>query len=256
MNFAKWISASVKCDGSALTFKKSFSADGAVSAVIKVSGLGTYCASINGKKVGRQVLTPGWTSYTYRVQYQTVDVTELLEKDNVIEIGVGPGWAVGTLGYHHEFGLYADRVCTVAEIELTYADGRVEYVYTDESWDIYSNEVTFSDIYNGETIDKTAGEKYYGKAIIASYQFNAVAQIGADITEQEIIKPAIVEAYEREILAFGPFAADGFFASGQFKNYDAILAMYHDQGLAPFKTLTPNGVNFTASLTEPPPLSR
>jgi 4-hydroxythreonine-4-phosphate dehydrogenase len=68
--------------------------------------------------------------------------------------------------------------------------------------------------------------------------------------EEEIIKPAIVEAYEAGILAFGPFAADGFFASGQFKNYDAILAMYHDQGLAPFKTLTPNGVNFTASLSE------
>ena len=68
--------------------------------------------------------------------------------------------------------------------------------------------------------------------------------------EQDIIKPAIVEAYEAGVLAFGPFAADGFFASGQFKNYDAILAMYHDQGLAPFKTLTPNGVNFTASLSE------
>ena len=68
--------------------------------------------------------------------------------------------------------------------------------------------------------------------------------------EEEIIKPAIVEAYEDGVLAFGPFAADGFFASGQFKNYDAILAMYHDQGLAPFKTLTPNGVNFTASLSE------
>ena len=67
--------------------------------------------------------------------------------------------------------------------------------------------------------------------------------------EQEIIKPAIVEAYEEGMLAFGPFAADGFFASGQFKRYDAILAMYHDQGLAPFKTLTPNGVNFTASLS-------
>lgn len=68
--------------------------------------------------------------------------------------------------------------------------------------------------------------------------------------EQNVIKPAIVEAYENGVLAFGPFAADGFFASGQFKNYDAILAMYHDQGLAPFKTLTPNGVNFTASLSE------
>lgn len=68
--------------------------------------------------------------------------------------------------------------------------------------------------------------------------------------EQQIIKPAIVEAYEAGTLAFGPFAADGFFASGQFKRYDAILAMYHDQGLAPFKTLTPNGVNFTASLSK------
>ena len=66
--------------------------------------------------------------------------------------------------------------------------------------------------------------------------------------ETEIIKPAIVEAFKKEILAFGPFAADGFFASGQFKNYDAILAMYHDQGLTPFKTLTPDGVNFSASL--------
>lgn len=67
--------------------------------------------------------------------------------------------------------------------------------------------------------------------------------------EAEIIKPAIVKAFEQDIMAFGPFAADGFFASGQFKKYDAILAMYHDQGLAPFKTLTPDGVNYTASLS-------
>ena len=67
--------------------------------------------------------------------------------------------------------------------------------------------------------------------------------------EQDIIKPAIVEAYEEGILAFGPFAADGFFAAGGYKKYDAILAMYHDQGLAPFKTLSPDGVNFTASLS-------
>lgn len=66
--------------------------------------------------------------------------------------------------------------------------------------------------------------------------------------EQSVIKPAIVEAFNNEILAFGPFAADGFFAAGQYKNYDAVLAMYHDQGLAPFKTLSPDGVNFTASL--------
>ena len=67
--------------------------------------------------------------------------------------------------------------------------------------------------------------------------------------EQEIITPAIKEAYEGGTLAFGPFAADGFFAAGTFRKYDAVLAMYHDQGLAPFKTLTPAGVNVTTNLS-------
>ncbi|MFR9504228.1 MAG: 4-hydroxythreonine-4-phosphate dehydrogenase PdxA [Rikenellaceae bacterium] len=66
--------------------------------------------------------------------------------------------------------------------------------------------------------------------------------------EEAIIKPAIVEAFKDGALVFGPFAADGFFAAGSYKKYDAILAMYHDQGLIPFKTLSPEGVNFTAGL--------
>ena len=67
--------------------------------------------------------------------------------------------------------------------------------------------------------------------------------------EQEIIRPAIVEAFGKGVLAFGPFAADGLFAGGGYAKYDGILAMYHDQGLAPFKTLSPDGVNFTAGLS-------
>ena len=67
--------------------------------------------------------------------------------------------------------------------------------------------------------------------------------------EQEIIKPAIVEAFGEGVLAFGPFAADGLFAGGGYAKYDGILAMYHDQGLAPFKSLSPDGVNFTAGLS-------
>lgn len=67
--------------------------------------------------------------------------------------------------------------------------------------------------------------------------------------EQEIIKPAIEALREDGILAFGPYPADGFFGHGSYKNFDGILAMYHDQGLAPFKTLASNGgVNFTAGL--------
>lgn len=67
--------------------------------------------------------------------------------------------------------------------------------------------------------------------------------------EQEIITPAIEEAQGNKILCFGPYAADGLFGSGQYSKFDGILAMYHDQGLAPFKTIAmESGVNFTAGL--------
>lgn len=68
--------------------------------------------------------------------------------------------------------------------------------------------------------------------------------------EREIIIPALQSAKYENIVALGPFAADGFFGSGAYRKFDAVLAMYHDQGLAPFKALTfADGVNFTAGLS-------
>ncbi|MGC4037669.1 MAG: 4-hydroxythreonine-4-phosphate dehydrogenase PdxA [Chitinophagaceae bacterium] len=67
--------------------------------------------------------------------------------------------------------------------------------------------------------------------------------------EETIIKPAIKEAKQKDILAFGPYSSDAFFARRQFKRFDAVLAMYHDQGLIPFKALASgDGVNYTAGL--------
>ena len=67
--------------------------------------------------------------------------------------------------------------------------------------------------------------------------------------EQTQIAPAVKEARETGILAFGPFAADGFFGLGDYRHFDGVVAMYHDQGLAPFKALAgEHGVNFTANL--------
>jgi 4-hydroxythreonine-4-phosphate dehydrogenase len=67
--------------------------------------------------------------------------------------------------------------------------------------------------------------------------------------ENDIIIPAIKAAFEEGILAFGPYPSDGFFGSDNFTKFDAVLAMYHDQGLTPFKTLSfGTGVNYTAGL--------
>ncbi len=67
--------------------------------------------------------------------------------------------------------------------------------------------------------------------------------------EEEIIKPAIKDAKHKDIFCFGPYSADAFFARGQYEKFDAVLAMYHDQGLVPFKSLaTGEGINYTAGL--------
>jgi 4-phospho-D-threonate 3-dehydrogenase / 4-phospho-D-erythronate 3-dehydrogenase len=67
--------------------------------------------------------------------------------------------------------------------------------------------------------------------------------------EENIIRPAVLDCKKKGLLTFGPFAADGFFGSGQFNKFNGILAMYHDQGLIPFKALTfGSGVNYTAGL--------
>lgn len=67
--------------------------------------------------------------------------------------------------------------------------------------------------------------------------------------EAEIIAPAIEELKKKHVLAFGPYPADGFFGSGDYQKFDGIVAMYHDQGLIPFKAIVgPHGVNFTAGL--------
>jgi 4-hydroxythreonine-4-phosphate dehydrogenase len=68
--------------------------------------------------------------------------------------------------------------------------------------------------------------------------------------EEEIIKPAIKEAKQKDIFCFGPYPADAFFARGQHERFDAVLALYHDQGLIPFKSLAfGEGINFTAGIS-------
>lgn len=91
----------------------------------------------------------------------------------------------------------------------------------------------------------------FGRPRIAVLSLNPHAGDGGLLgnEENDIIAPAIAGAREKGILAFGPYAADGFFGSGDYSHFDGIVAMYHDQGLAPFKALAgDHGVNFTAGL--------
>lgn len=101
-------------------------------------------------------------------------------------------------------------------------------------------------------LEKTLRQDFgIGKPRIAVLGLNPHAGEGGLLgrEEQEVIEPIIKEVSEKGKLVFGPFPADAFFGTGQYKKFNGILAMYHDQGLIPFKTLAfENGVNYTAGL--------
>jgi alpha-L-rhamnosidase len=135
--------------------RRDFVAGGRVIAArIHVTCLGLYELWLNGQRVGDAVLTPGWTSYDHRLQYQTYDVTAWVRQgDNAVGAMLGDGWYRGYLGFHGRRNLYGDRLALLLQLRLTYADGRVEIVGSDSHWRAARGPVQMSDIYMGETYD-------------------------------------------------------------------------------------------------------
>ena len=188
---AKWIICPKKEITSPLTFARSFSPKKKVKkACIKVSSVGNYALFINGERIGKGVLTPGWTSYKNRIQYQTYDITEKLGEENTVEIGVGNGWALSYIGWEKQHHYYSDVLMVISTIEITYENGRKEIIVTDKKWDVYTSQITFSELYHGETVDKTATVEHIGKAKESFYKTKLIPQVGEWICEQERIAPA------------------------------------------------------------------
>jgi alpha-L-rhamnosidase len=124
------------------------------SAVAYITAHGLYEARINGKRIGDAYLTPGWTSYNKRLQYQTYDVTDLLKQgNNAVGVMLGNGWYRGIIGYSDKKNVYGKDIALLLQINITYEDGTTAIIISDESWRSSTGEVIYSEIYNGETID-------------------------------------------------------------------------------------------------------
>ncbi|WP_235939777.1 alpha-L-rhamnosidase [Occultella kanbiaonis] len=127
---------------------------GLVGARLLLSALGVVRARINGVRVGADELTPGWTSYRKRLRFHGYDVTDLLrEGSNDVDALLGNGWYRGALTWDLRRDLYGDRLALLAQVELRYADGRVETVGTDSSWRAHSSHVLSDDLYDGQHTD-------------------------------------------------------------------------------------------------------
>ena len=156
---ARWIEPAVSDDLAAM-FRRTFRVTKPVAeATVYVTAHGIYEASVNGHRVSDDLLTPGWTAYKKRLQYQAYDITPLVVRgDNAIGVTVAKGWWLSKLPWSREFN-YGDKYGLLAQIVLRYKDGAKEVIATDDTWRASTGEVSYGNLYDGETIDLNRRQK-------------------------------------------------------------------------------------------------
>ena len=207
---ARWIKPVISFGEVCPVYKKMFETNGRVTrAELHVTAMGVYEAKLNGTRIGEYILAPGWTVYREELQYQAYDVTSGLGKTNRLDITVGKGWLRSRFpGWEGKRFPEKDAIPPglIAQLEITYHDGRREVICTDGTWAVAESPVRFNDIFDGESYDATtaaadtAVEEFEGLGIDV-----LTPQYGEIIKEREQLKPLayFVTPKGEHVLDFG-----------------------------------------------------
>lgn len=190
---AKWIGPPAAANDSAGApaplLRRSFTVKGAVRAArVYITARGLYELHLNGTRIGEDYFTPGWTSYSKHLQYQTYDVTRaLVQGENAIGAMLGDGWYRGYLGFTGRKHDYGTKVALLAQLEIKYTDGRTERVTSDANWKMSTGAVTFADIYRGESYDARLEKAGWDRAAYNDASWRSVEI--AESTNAALIAP-------------------------------------------------------------------
>ena len=198
---AKWITGNYKVKKSERypvdCFRKKLSVTRSVKyARLYITACGLYEARLDGEKIGNYCLAPGHTDYRKRVQYQTYDVTELLSVGNhTMTVQLADGWYRGGCGAWGIRNQYGTETKLLAQLEISYADGKRDLIVTDESWD-WSNDgpIRFADNKDGEVVNANREPSYSGKAKVTSHTVIPTASNNVFVTEHEHFTPTVTKA--------------------------------------------------------------
>src|SRR5579871_5207114 len=155
---AQWIGFQTAPDtsesGPAPFLRQTFTtAKGVRQARLYASARGLYSAFLNGRRVGQDIFTPGWTDYHNRIPYQTYDVTDLIKTgQNAIGVILGDGWYCGNVGWTGR-NHYGPMPRALIQLEITYEDGTTQRLVSDGSWKAAAGPILASDLLMGETYD-------------------------------------------------------------------------------------------------------
>lgn len=193
---AKWIAPKDQSEKSKVfTLQKVWTITNEVDfARAYITALGLYELRINGIKVGDQLLTPGWTSYHHRVQYQTYDISTLLKVgENILTIYLAEGWYKG-MGFEEPYE-YGKNLAALLEMHITYKQGSEEIIKTDETWKELQGPFKTATIYNGETYDARIQENDSNRKDIQCLEepkVTLVAQVNEPVRVTQSLKPVAI----------------------------------------------------------------
>lgn len=170
------------------------------SARVYATSLGIYQLFMNGKKISNDLFTPGWTAYEERLQYQTYDVTDVVEDANSIGVILGEGWYSGPLGRNEIRNNYGDSPAALVQLVINYTDGSSSTIISDENWKASNGPIIESTFYDGETYDarledenwanKGFDDSQWQKASILDHRYDIlVASQGVPVKAIEEIAP-------------------------------------------------------------------
>ncbi len=181
-----------------------------LQARLYISALGAYRCFINGKRIGADELTPGWTCYPKHIMYQTYDATAMIkEGKNAIGLVLGNGWwGQGMAGAWKDGNLRA-----IAQLEITFRNGETQVLATDESWKGHFSPILEDSIYNGETYDATKEIPGWNQHLCDDAKWlpaqlwkqplgELVAQTGPPIRITEDLQPVAVTQPKKGVFVF------------------------------------------------------
>jgi alpha-L-rhamnosidase len=166
-------------------------------ATFYASARGVYELRLNGKKVGDEVLAPGWTDYNTRIQYQTYDVTQSVRRGaNAVGAILGDGWYSGFVGFSNQRNHYGSETAFIGQLVVTFTDGTTQTIGTDTTWQSAAGPIEYSDMLQGEYYDARKAQtgwdtpQYHGTGWKNSVIVPAPTQNILDVTDK--LKAAVV----------------------------------------------------------------
>ena len=225
---AKWIGTEENEKRMPLLYKEFELKEKPESVRWHVCGLGLYEAYVYEKKAGREFLMPGYHCYDSFLEYQTLDVTELLSQGkNKIAVLLGEGWYKGRFGFDGDYrNLYGNQKKCIGELHIRYANGQEECIVTDSSWKAEESSICENGIYDGEHIDETLEHKMLSVEEIEETR-PLVERFNPRIHKVEEFQPVSVKQEDEALLLdFGETVTGWVEITGAFETGQKVMMQY------------------------------